>query len=70
MTAIIRLTDSNHKMNNKTVTLKTIFGNFRTAKNNVRYINDNVVAIPFDVFTRNGFNPCQLVNGFVETDRG
>lgn len=64
MKAKIRLTNRNHEINCKELTLKTIYCDVIVPLSKV-IISDGVAVVPDRYFHDNEINPCHMINGFI-----
>ena len=62
--AIIKLNLDNHESNMKTITFYTVFGDVKISLDKVQFVDDCAI-VPYREFTNRGFNPCQVISGFV-----
>lgn len=60
----IKLTDRNHDVDCKELTLKTIYCNIIVPLSKV-IISDGFAVIPERYFYENEVNPCHMINGYV-----
>lgn len=67
--AIINLTKDNHtSVDDKSLILKTIFGDMTVSVSDIIFTaGAKGVYVPCYLFALNGFNPCQMINGYVQT---
>lgn len=63
----VRLTKENHELGLGYVRFHTIFGDVDVKNKNIEVVTPSVLRMDCKYFTSNGFNPCQLVNGFIGT---
>lgn len=68
MNAIIKLTDGNHEMREKSICLHTIFGDVFTPISRTK-VDENIATVPMWVFYKAGKNPCQMINGFIGMEK-
>ena len=62
--AIIKLNTQNHEIKGRTVNFKTIFGDVPVRESKV-ILEGSTAKVPLWYFGANGFNPCQMVSGYV-----
>jgi hypothetical protein len=62
--AEISLSKKNHIMTEEDYIFRTIFGNVFVKRNKV-VRNNSTVLVPNECFGKQGYNPCQMVNGFL-----
>ena len=66
--AVIVLTPENHELSAENLKLKCIFGNLYARRYSVQLCG-GLALVPCDLFEKAGFNPCQVVNGFMRTEK-
>lgn len=62
--AKIRLVAGNHEWKEKSLKLKTIFGDVYAPLSKITVINDTAI-VPDWIFAKKGLNPCQMIEGFM-----
>lgn len=65
MKAVIQLTKENHELGFGYIVIRTIFGDIRVPNSKVEVKTKRIIKIPDKVFHAAGFNPCQIVNGYL-----
>lgn len=65
--AKVKLTPNNHINYYGDLQVKTIFKTFFIPHGCWRYIGDGVALLEENCFVRRGLNPCQMVEGYIET---
>ena len=63
--AVIELTKENHELGFGYILIHTIFGDIRVPNNKVEVKTKRIIKSPDKVFHDAGFNPCQIVNGYL-----
>ena len=61
--AIIKLDDQNHEIMEKSIKLRTIFGNVYAPKSRTE-IREGRAYVPEWVFLEAALNPCQMITGY------
>ena len=62
--AIIKLNTQNHEIKGRSVKFKTIYGDVPVGESKV-IVEGNIAKVPLWYFGANGFNPCQMVSGYM-----
>lgn len=65
MKTVIRVTKENHELCRGYVTIHTAFGDVNVPNSDIDVLSATVIRFPSSYLYRSGFNPCQIVNGYI-----
>lgn len=65
--ARVKLTENNHVNYYGDLQVRTIYKNFFIPHGCWRYERDGVALLEENCFIRRGLNPCQMIEGYIET---
>lgn len=65
MKTVIRLTRENHELCHGFVKIHTAFGEANVPNSDIDILSATVIRFPSNYLYKAGFNPCQILNGYL-----